>query len=123
MTEDSFKSIKYGENVLLYTFEPLLVIFIFIAKSKKLYRGFLRLVHIVPNLDKEFYDISRNSNLFTSTRPTVTEILRESRSRKGSFPITDSNPLSNCTLQKLEDPHGFKYCTIALGKLPPNFLV
>ncbi|KAD0319319.1 hypothetical protein E3N88_44454 [Mikania micrantha] len=27
----------------------------------------------------------------------IAEFLRESRSRKGSFPITDSNPLSNST--------------------------
>ncbi|KAL2224296.1 UNVERIFIED_CONTAM: DNA-directed RNA polymerase subunit beta, partial [Sesamum indicum] len=51
---------------------------------------------------KEFYDTSRNSDLFTSTRPIVPEFLRESKSRKGSFPITDSNPLSNRTQQNME---------------------
>ncbi|KAL0300424.1 UNVERIFIED_CONTAM: DNA-directed RNA polymerase subunit beta' [Sesamum calycinum] len=52
---------------------------------------------------KEFYDTSRNSDLFTSTRPIVPEFLRESKSRKGSFPITDSNPLSNRTQQNMEE--------------------
>nr|YP_009354195.1 RNA polymerase beta'' subunit [Rehmannia piasezkii]AQZ40739.1 RNA polymerase beta'' subunit [Rehmannia piasezkii] len=32
----------------------------------------------------------------------ILEFLRESRSRKGSFPITDSNPLSNRTQQNME---------------------
>ena len=34
---------------ILYIFEPLLVIFIFIEKSKKPYKGFVGSVHIVPN--------------------------------------------------------------------------
>ncbi|KAL2247884.1 UNVERIFIED_CONTAM: DNA-directed RNA polymerase subunit beta [Sesamum indicum] len=51
---------------------------------------------------KEFYDTSRNLDLFTSTRPIVPEFLRESKLRKGSFPITDSNPLSNRTQQNME---------------------
>ncbi|KAL3613134.1 DNA-directed RNA polymerase subunit beta'' [Castilleja foliolosa] len=34
--------------------------------------------------------------------PIVPEFLRQSRSRKGSFPITDSNPLSNRTQQNME---------------------
>ncbi|KAL8493875.1 hypothetical protein ACS0TY_024877 [Phlomoides rotata] len=41
-------------------------------------------------------------DLFTSTRPVVPEFLRESRSRRGSFPTTDSNPLSNRTQQNME---------------------
>nr|QVL25392.1 RNA polymerase beta'' subunit [Gmelina philippensis] len=57
---------------------------------------------MVPNWAKEFYDTSRNSNLFTSPRPVVPEFLRESRSRRGSFPITDSSPLSNRTQQNME---------------------
>ncbi|KAJ6215297.1 hypothetical protein RDWZM_010615 [Blomia tropicalis] len=51
---------------------------------------------------KEFDDTNRNSDLFTSTRPVVPEFLRESRSRRGSFPTTDSNPLSNRTQQNME---------------------
>ncbi|KAK4394424.1 DNA-directed RNA polymerase subunit beta' [Sesamum angolense] len=50
----------------------------------------------------EWESSSRNSDLFTSTRPIVPEFLRESKSRKGSFPITDSNLLSNRTQQNME---------------------
>ncbi|KAL8267625.1 hypothetical protein R6Q59_001423 [Mikania micrantha] len=38
-----------------------------------------------------------NSSFVGLTRTRIAEFLRESRSRKGSFPITDSNPLSNST--------------------------
>lgn len=41
-------------------------------------------------------------DFFSSARTTVPEFLCESRSRKGSFPLTDSNPLSNSTQRNRE---------------------
>ncbi|KAJ9535438.1 hypothetical protein OSB04_un001436, partial [Centaurea solstitialis] len=45
---------------------------------------------------------SGNANLAGLTRTIIAEFLRESRSRKGSFPITDSNPLLNSTQRNME---------------------
>ncbi|KAI3673165.1 hypothetical protein L6452_39281 [Arctium lappa] len=45
---------------------------------------------------------SGNASLAGLTRTIIAEFLRESRSRKGSFPITDSNPLSNSTQRNME---------------------
>ncbi|KAI3678141.1 hypothetical protein L6452_37422 [Arctium lappa] len=45
---------------------------------------------------------SGNTSLAGLTRTIFAEFLRESRSRKGSFPITDSNPLSNSTQRNME---------------------
>ena len=42
------RSIK--KKFFVYTFEPLLVIFLFIEKLKKLYKGFAGPVHMVPNI-------------------------------------------------------------------------
>lgn len=43
-----------------------------------------------------------NSGLSGSSRTIVPKFLRESRSRKGSFPIIDSNPLANPTQRNME---------------------
>jgi len=41
-------------------------------------------------------------SLCDSTRTGIPEFIRELRSRKVSFPITDSNPLSNPTRRNIE---------------------
>ncbi|KAJ7941402.1 DNA-directed RNA polymerase subunit beta'' [Quillaja saponaria] len=73
-----------------------------IVKSKKLYKGFVEPAHMVSKLSK-FYDTDVDSGLSGLTRIIVLEfLLRESRSRKGSFLIIDSNPLSNPTERNME---------------------
>uniref|UniRef100_A0A7N0RAT0 Uncharacterized protein n=1 Tax=Kalanchoe fedtschenkoi TaxID=63787 RepID=A0A7N0RAT0_KALFE len=57
-----------------------------LTKSSKPYKAFVVLVHIVPNHMVLSVSI---------TRILVRKFIHESRSRKGSFPITDSNLLSN----------------------------
>ncbi|KAL7261467.1 hypothetical protein ACSBR1_000002 [Camellia fascicularis] len=72
----------------------------------KPYKGFVRPVHIVPN--PRVPKLSNSMRLAVIrglsglTRILVPEFLRESRSRKRSFSITDSNPLSNPTQRNME---------------------